>query len=132
MQDGWFLVIFILAAITFAGALMASWLARLVAQQKESSSLTASDLRLLEESVEALIARLKAASEEAVAELTVRQIALENLLDRVDAALPQTPADPEDAARLAESGLDEAEIARRSGLTRAEVELMLEMQAARR
>lgn len=150
MLDGWLLLLLVLGLLTFGGTWLVFWLMRSTADHRESEVLNAADLRLLEESVQALVARLKAATDEAVAEITERQVRLQAVLDRADAVLGATepPRAPEMASgldmglsdglaereirRLADDGVAEADIARRAGLSRGEVELILEMQAARR
>lgn len=137
MQDGWFIVLGLIGFLTFVGVAVAFWLSRVVAQHREKETLTATDLRLLQETVEALIERLKVASDEAVGEIELRQKELQALLDRVDEKLPGRGAEAEgldlnNICRLAQEGMAETEIARRVGANRGEIELMLEMQAARR
>ncbi len=134
MQDAWFIFLIVLGMLIFGGALFGFWAVQAVAKQREKRTLTATDLRLLEETVESLIERLKAASDEAVTELDRRQQQLQSLLDRVDARLQETPLEEPDLTeirRLAGQGFDEPEIARRSGLTRGEIELMLQLGESR-
>ena len=134
MQDGWFVFLILLGALVFAGTLLWFWIARATAANREKEALTATDLRLLEESVEALIGRLTAASDEAVAEIERRQSALQRLLDEVDEKLGEAKArelDLNELRRMADEGVASDEIAQRAGMTRGEVELILELQAAR-
>lgn len=144
MQDGWFMVLMLLGGLAFAGTLIFFWLGRALAHQRAEESLSQQDLRLLEESARALIERLRDAADEAVAAIDRRQAELQALLDEVDARLEDNPraavreeapeADTRarrDICRLAGEGLGGDEIARRSGLTRGEVELILELNAAR-
>lgn len=135
MQDAWFLLLLVAGFLIFGGTLLFFWLQRLVAEHRDKEALTAADLELLHESVETLIARLQAATTEAVAEIDARQRALQALLDRVDDHLPtgETEAvETGDVARLVRDGVPETDVARLTGLTRGEVELMLEVHAARR
>ncbi len=159
MHDAWFAALFLIGALTFGGTLLYFWLAQALRQHREREALNAEDLRSLERSVEALIVRLREASDEAVEEMSRRQEMLQALLERVERRLenagpgtldPHEGPDPgfatgreagvatpdgtvaSDVARLAGSGLDGPAIAERTGLTRGEVELMLEVLAARR
>lgn len=130
----WAVLILFGGVVVFGIIVLTIWLAHTVTDHRDKEALTAADLRMLEESVETLIQRLKAASDEAVSEIEVRQRELQALLDRVDKKLAgATPkaAGLEEISTLVEEGLEEAEISRRSGLSRSEVELLLEMQASR-
>jgi hypothetical protein len=130
MADGWFILLIIIGVLIFCGTLFAYWVRNSVAQQKEEQALSESDLRLMEDTVSTLIDRLKAASDEAVAAIESRQVALQALLDRVDERVPDRER-AQVVTDLAGRGIGDAEIAQRAGITRGEVELLLELQAAR-
>jgi hypothetical protein len=147
----------VLAVILFGGLGLAWYLFRMVTTQRSQQEVSREDMLRLQETVEALILRLQEASNDAVAEIEARQQKLEELLARVD-NLPKTEKAPrrktssktaeapkiadekmnererdaQEILRLAEEGVDGTEIARRIGISRAEVELMLEMHAIRR
>lgn len=130
MTDAWFILLLVFGLLTFGGTLFVYWVKNSVATQREEQTLNASDLRLMEETVQSLIERLKSAADEAVAAIESRQASLQELLDRVDERLP-VEASVDVVTRLATNGLGDAEIARKAGITRGEVELLLELQAAR-
>lgn len=123
-------MLLIIGLLTFCGTLFVYWVRNSVASRQEEQALSASDLQLMEDTVAALIDRLKAASDEAVAAIDSRQCALQALLDKVDTRVP-VEASADIVTRLAGHGMDDAQIARRAGITRGEVELLLELQAAR-
>lgn len=130
MADGWFILLLILGLLIFGGTLFVYWVRNSMAQIQEEQALSSSDLRLMEDTVTALIERLKSASDEAVAAIEARQCGLQRLLDEVDDRVPVC-APAEVVTRLAKDGVGDAEIAQRAGITRGEVELLLELQAAR-
>jgi hypothetical protein len=152
MIGGWVAAFVLLGFIMCAVAAFAMF-SRAVSRQRDREAVSEADLQLLRESVGALIEQIKAASDEAVREIEDGKRELRDLLLQVEAARQPTqtaaavpaPSLPspihkearpslttQDIYRLAGEGVDEAEIAMRSGMTRGEVELMLELQAARR
>ena len=153
MIGGWVAAFVLLGFIMCAVAAFAMF-SRAVSRQRDREAVSETDLQLLQESVGALIEQIKAASDEAVREIEDGKRELRDLLLQIEAAkqpaqiatvVPSAPSlpsatseeaptsfTPQDIYRLAGEGVDEAEIAMRSGMTRGEVELMLELQAARR
>jgi AraC-like DNA-binding protein len=135
MPQSFFYFLILLGLFVFGGVALFFWLQNAMTSHRDKEALTAADLRLLQESVETLIQRLKVASDEAVAEIDHRQREMQRLLDRIDDKLAAQPSSKpvalDEISALVEEGLEEAEIARRAGLSRAEVELLLEMQASR-
>jgi cytoskeletal protein RodZ len=150
MGLGGLAVIAVMGLVVFVCVGLVWWLMRTVTAQRAEQELNVADIKRLQDTVETLIHRLKEASDEAVEEMEIRQQKLEALLERADGLLSNDGVKASDGVkkkaankkiedkeageiiRLAEEGVDGTEIARRTGISRAEVELMLEMHAIRR
>ena len=135
MQEGLWIVLGMLAVVTGVATVILFALGRMIHRQREEDALSMSDLQLLQESVEALIERLEEVSADAVAEMDRRQRQLQTLLNEIDDKMKSADSlhrNIPDVVRLAQEGVEETEIARRTGLNKGEIELMLELQAARK
>lgn len=148
MSD-WVITFGVLALVLVGGGAGMTFLVRTFTRKPEpEAAIPESDVQLLQETVEMLIERLKTAADEAVHEIELRQQELLILLGRVDERLShaehelraaERPSYSNEAEvprgevyRMADEGVEEEEIAERSGLTRGEVELLLELQAMRK
>lgn len=135
MQDGWFIVLILLALITFGGIVAGFWIVGLLRESHEKETLTMEDLQLLQESVETLITNLRQASDEAIIKMDNREKELKMLLNSIDQKFGISGSlrgNVEEVYQMAEEGLGKDEIARRSGRNRGEVELLLGLEAAKR
>ena len=150
MADGWFVLVLIGCIVLGAGMVLAAALMRAAWAQRERETLTAADLRAVEESAVLLIEQLKSQADNAVADLDRRCAALLELMTEADKRVetlrepaperamgkpllgaatvaPAGRADSEQVLQLASNGMTCAEIARLTGLDCAEVKLMLSL-----
>ena len=155
MSNGWFALTTVAAIVIASGFVIAAVIARAAWAQREREALTATDLRAVEESAVVLIEQLKSEADQSVAELDKRCVELRELLleadERLAALRPSGPAavgdyappplvcaeDTPDADRrtilnLARTGLGSAEIAKATGRSCAEVNLVLSLSNSRK
>jgi hypothetical protein len=157
MASGWFVFALVACVVLCSGLVLAAAVIRAAWAQREKESLTAGDLKALEESAVVLIEQLKSEADRGISELDERFAALHGLIleaDRRLAALGMSAPDQTDAAppaatrprqealdaraqdgrvdrgrilELASSGLACADIAKATGLDCAEVNLVVSL-----
>lgn len=158
MVNGWFVFAVVASIVLLSGVVIAAAILRAAWAKRERESLTAEDLRAVEESAMVLIEQLQSEADRAISEMNNRSEALHALLAEVDAKLEAlteasakvgsptssdsgeiTTADSvrtgtvgcvtrQKVLDLASDGLGYAEIARAVGLDVAEVKLILSLE----
>jgi len=126
-----------------AGFVLAMAVMRAAWAQRERETLTAADLRAVEESAMTLIEQLRSEADNSLSHLGARCAELRQLIDQADARIrtlnaftttaaaapgnTKRPFDQEKVLSLASSGMDSVDIARATGLDCAEVKAALRL-----
>jgi len=149
MVSGWFVFMIAACIVVCCGFVLGIALMRAAWAQREREALTTSDLRALEESAVLLIEQLRSEADRSMADLDRRCGDLQALIAEADRKIealeavvttagprpePQTlpyPSDPVSqrgqVLKLSAAGMGPADIARATGLDRAQVSLILSL-----
>lgn len=147
MVNGWFVFAVVASIVVACGFVLAVALMRAAWTQRERESLTANDLRALEESALLLVDQIKSEADAAITEIDKRRKALSKLIKEADEriaalaeaesrtmpvlALDEEPhkanAHAEKIMDLASTGMAAPEIAKATGVDCAEVNLILSL-----
>ena len=150
MVSGWFVFALVASIVVCSGFILAIALMRAAWAQRERESLTATDLRALEESAVMLIEQLKSEAEASITELDKRRKALSKLIKEADTKLkslaeaqaetrPALKVDTVDDSssedngnmtrilELIDTGMEPSDISKTTGIDCAEVNFVLSL-----